>query len=459
MANDKQRKVAREVARLGEVFRRHGKLLYLVGGPVRDLLLGRPSHDLDLTTDAVPAEVKGLAREVGAEAIYTVGERFGTIGLVLDGHRVEITTFRAEQYEPASRKPAVTFGTALVDDLARRDFTINAMAQDALTGEVVDPYGGMADLVAHVVRAVGEPAERFAEDPLRLLRAVRFSVQLDFAIAPETMEGIRAAAPTLANISRERVAEEMNRILLSPSPGHGVRLLAELGLLDQIIPEMREMQAMDQGPHHHKDVFEHTLLVVDRVEADLPLRWAALLHDIAKPRTVSFEGGEVHFWGHEHLGEQMSRAILSRLRLDRTTIDIVAKLVRMHLRANQYDDDWTDGAVRRLMREAGDDLWRLFSLSRADVTSHRPVRVEAALSRVAALEARCRELAERESVQALQSPLDGNELMALFGRPPGPWIRPVKDYLLALVIEGDLGQEEKERAAALAREYVAEHGL
>ena len=450
---------AREIVRLGEIFKRHGKLLYLVGGSVRDLLLGRQSKDLDLTTDAVPAEVKQIALESKPDSIYTVGERFGTIGLVFDGWRVEITTFRAEQYEPLSRKPAVSFGTTLEGDLSRRDFTINAMAQDVITGEIVDPHGGIADLRARIIRAVGTPEERFAEDPLRLLRAVRLAVELRFRLDAKTAEGIRATAHTLASISRERVAEEMNRILTSPQPGRGVRLLCDLGLMARVVPEVLEMRGMDQDRYHHKDVFEHTLLVLDRVQRDLPLRWAALLHDIAKPRTVSFEDGEVHFWGHEHLGEQMSRAILARLRLDHRTTDVVAKLVRMHLRANQYDETWTDGAVRRLMREAGDDLWRLFDLSRADVTSHRPVRVEAALARVQALEERCRALAEREAVEALRSPLDGHDLMELFGRPPGPWIRPVKDYLLGLVIDGELGQDDKERAKELAREYAREHGI
>ncbi len=449
----------KEIAALGRVFHRHGKHLYLVGGSVRDVLLGRASHDLDLTTDAVPAEVKQMAAEVHPDDIYTVGERFGTIGLVFAGRKVEITTFRAEQYEPLSRKPSVTFGTSLLGDLARRDFTINAIAQDVTTGAIVDPYGGVADLRAGIIRAVGNPAERFAEDPLRLLRAVRLAVQLGFRIEADTAAGIRAAAAALANISRERVAEEMNRILLSPEPGRGVRELCDLGLMTYVVPEVLEMRGMDQDRYHHKDVFEHTLLVLDRVERDLPLRWAALLHDVAKPRTVSVEDGEVHFWGHEHLGEQMARAILSRLRLDHRTTEVVAKLVRMHLRANQYDETWTDGAVRRLVREAGEDLWRLFNLSRADVTSHRPVRVEAALARVAALEERCRELAAREAVEALRSPLDGNELMALFKRPPGPWIRPVKDYLLSLVIEGELGQDDKARAAELAREYVQKHGI
>lgn len=448
-----------EIARLGEVFHHHGKQLYLVGGSVRDELLGRDGKDIDLTTDATPDEIKLLAATVRPSGIYTVGERFGTIGLVFGELRVEVTTFRAEQYPPSSRKPAVTFGNSLVDDLARRDFTINAMARDIVSGQLFDPYGGLRDLRDRLIRAVGAPEQRFAEDPLRLLRAVRFAVQLGFEIDPDTAAGLSVAAPSLAKISRERVAEETNRILLSPDPTRGVRLLWELGLLPFVVPEMMEMVQMDQGRYRHKDIFEHTLLVLERVAPDLILRWAALLHDIGKPRTFSYEDGEVHFWGHEHLGEQMGRAILQRLRLDNRTSESVARLVRMHLRANQYDETWTDGAVRRLVREAGDDLGRLFDLSRADVTSHRPVRVEAALARVAALERHCQELAEQEAIQALQSPLDGNELMTLFNRPPGPWIRKVKDYLLNLVIEGDLTHADKERAAELARAFVAEKGI
>ncbi|MHB1133364.1 MAG: HD domain-containing protein [Chloroflexota bacterium] len=445
--------------RLGEAFTAHGKQLYLVGGSVRDELLGRPSHDLDLTTDATPVETKRLAAAIRPDGVYTVGERFGTIGLVFGELRVEITTFRAEQYPTNSRKPEVTFGKSLGDDLARRDFTINAMARDLLSGELHDPYGGIDDLRLGMVRAVGEPAERFAEDPLRLLRAVRFAVELRFDIEPATAAGVQACAPTLARISRERVAEEMNRILLSPEPSRGVRLLHQLALLPFILPELLEMVQLEGGRYRHKDIFEHTLLVLDRVSADLALRWTALLHDVAKPRTLSYEDGEVRFWGHELLGEQIARAVLQRLRVDGRTVESVGKLIRMHLRANQYDETWTDGAVRRLVREAGDELERLFELSRADVTSHRPIRVETALARVSALEQHCQMLAEREAIQTLQSPLDGNELMHLLGRPPGPWIGKVKDYLLELVLEGELRQDDKERAQVLARAYVEERQI
>ncbi len=439
-------------------FSQAGKQLYLVGGAVRDCLLERATTDLDLTTDALPEQTKQLAAAVRPDSIYTVGERFGTIGLILSGHHIEITTFRAEQYELRSRKPHVTFGDSLNEDLARRDFTINAMAMTLDDGgTIIDPFGGLADLDAGLVRAVGDAAERFREDPLRLLRAVRFATQLGFRLEEGTARTLTHTAASLAEISRERVAQELTHILLADEPDRGIRLLVDLDLMPFIIPEVLDMVAMEQGSYHHKDVFEHTLLVLSRVGPSLPLRWAALLHDIAKPRTISVEHGEVHFLGHESRGEQMARAIMADLRQPHELIEQVALLVRMHLRANQYDAGWTDGAVRRLMREAGEQLPQLFELSRADVTSQRPARVAAALARVNELEEHSRYLAEQEAVASLRSPLDGNELMRLFGRKPGPWIKPVKDYLLGLVLDGTLGGEEKERASQLARQFLAEY--
>lgn len=445
--------------RLAHVFERAGRQLYLVGGSVRDELLGRAHADFDLTTDAPPDEVKTLASEVHPDAVYTVGERFGTVGLVFDGLHVEVTTFRAEQYEPGSRKPAVSFGASLLDDLSRRDFTINAMARDLNTGDFIDPYGGLADLRAKLIRAVGTAEERFAEDPLRLLRAVRFAAELGFTIEPGTCAAIIACADELRTISRERVRDEMNRILLSERPALGIRLLCELGLMAYIISEMLEMRGLRDREKRHKDVFEHTLAVVQRVPPVLHLRWAALLHDIAKPATISDTNGEVHFLGHETLGAEMSRRILSRLRLDRNTIETVAKLVRMHLRINLYDSSWTDGAVRRLAREAGSLLDDLFIISRADVTSQRAQRVTEAARAADDLQARLQALQAEADLAKITSPLNGDDLMALFGRPPGKWIAPVKDYLLSLVLEGALEPNDKEKAAELAREYMVKTGI
>jgi poly(A) polymerase len=442
---------------LATAFSEAGQTLFLVGGPVRDLLLGRRSTDLDLTTDARPPRVKELLRQAGADHIFTVGEKFGTIGGVFGDEVVEITTYRSEEYEPGSRKPKVAFGDSLAGDLSRRDFTINAIALDVVTGELVDPFDGRADLAARLVRAVGVAEDRFAEDPLRLMRGVRLAAQLAFEIEPSTKRAIETSADALATISRERIAQEMAKILTSQLAGLGIRLLCDLGLMRQIIPDVLAMRGMRQdASYHHKDVFEHTLQVVDRAPARLVVRWAALLHDIAKPRTRTIDDGVVHFFGHEQLGEQMARKILLGLRLDRATVERVAKLVGMHQRANAYEDDWTDGAVRRFIREADDVLEDLLDLSAADVTSRRQERIRAADARVTALRARIERLRAEEEVEKLSSPLDGNELMALFGRPPGPWIRPIKERLLAAVLDGQLAPDDKEGAARLAREMLGE---
>ncbi|MCL4459410.1 MAG: CCA tRNA nucleotidyltransferase [Chloroflexi bacterium] len=445
------------VARLAKIFQKHNKQIFLVGGSVRDRLLGRDNHDLDLTTDALPGEVKSFAAEARPDAVNCVGERFGTIGLIFGDQVIEITTFRSEWYNPDSRKPEVCFGTSLEEDLARRDFTINAIAQDLLTGTIIDPFAGQDDLGAKIIRAVGDPEERFQEDPLRLLRMVRLAAQLGFTIEPRTRKACVKMRSRLTTVSQERIAEEMNKLLVAPSPARGIRFLCNLRLMELIIPEILAMRGLVQDDWHHKDVFEHTLGVLENTPADLVLRWAALLHDIAKPATRRRTNGEIHFYGHEHLGAEMSRTILYRLRFDKQTIDRVVRLIRMHLRINQYEDSWTDGAVRRLIREAREELEPLFALSRADVTSHRPEKVELALARVAELEQRCQELTAKENVAKLTSPLDGHELMAMFGRPPGPWIKKVKDHLLSLVLDGTLAPEDKATAERLAREYVAEN--
>ncbi|MFN8523990.1 MAG: HD domain-containing protein [Chloroflexota bacterium] len=441
---------------LAKAFAERGRLLYVVGGSVRDDLLGRPTHDVDLTTDAHPPEIKQLLISCGAHSIFEIGAKFGTIGGTYRDLLVEITTFRGEQYEPGSRKPAVTFGASLEDDLSRRDFTINAIAQDVISGELFDPFSGRDDLERQTIRAVGEPGDRFSEDPLRLLRAVRFACELGFGIDPDTRRGIAEQADALAQISRERIAQEMARLLTSSRPGTGIRWLCDLGLMRHVVPEVLAMRGMTQDRYHHKDVFEHTLQVVDQTSDSLSLRWAALLHDIAKPKTRTVEHGEVHFFGHEWVGEQMAEQILSRLNLDRPTITRVALLVGMHQRANSYDADWTDGAVRRFMREAGDGLDELLSLSRADVTSRRPERVRAAARRVDDLESRIADIRAREDVERLASPLDGNALMQMFGRGPGPWIKGLKDHLLAAVLDGTLAPDDAGLAEELARAYMAD---
>jgi poly(A) polymerase len=428
--------------------------LYLVGGIVRDLLLGvSVGHDLDFATSASPRQTQRALRAAGGK-VFTIGEKFGTIGAVFDDLQVEITTYRAEAYEPGSLKPSVSFSGQLADDLARRDFTVNAIALHPRMSVLEDPFDGCADLQAGVMRSVGDPNERFREDPLRLLRAVRFASRLGFEIEPVTAEAIRGSASALAMISRERVRDELEKTLLGPAPARGIALLCDLGLADFSLPDIPKLRGMTQEfeAGRHKDVFSHTLQVLDRTPPRLALRWAALLHDVAKPSTKRVEHGKVTFHGHDHKGERMARHILAELREPAELIDRVGRLVGLHLRANAYEGVWTDSAVRRFVLDVGDDLLGdLLALSRADVTTGRVER-RAAISRsVAELEQRIRELREQEDIARIASPLDGLELMQLFDRGPGAWIRPIKDHLRELVIEGELAAGDKEAAVPIAR--------
>ncbi len=450
---------------LAQIFRAQQKQLYIVGGTVRDVLLHRgQSADADLATDAHPDEIKRLVASTHPTAIVLVGERFGTVRLHYGDAIVEITTFRTERYNPESRKPEVCFGDSLEEDLLRRDFTINAMARNPLDGAIIDPFDGQRDLEVQILRAVGnEPDKRFDEDPLRLLRAVRFAAQLNFGIEAETRRSIERQAAKLQKISRERIRDEMNKLLLSPHPASGLDLLVELGLIQWIIPEVLELQGVSQQPQPRsvstKDVYAHVLRVVERSSPRLATRWGALLHDIAKPRTKTVEDNKVHFFQHEDVGAYMARDILKRLHFDRDFIDSVSRLVRLHMRANAYTSEWTDGAVRRLMIDSGNDLPDLLDLSRADITSYRVDKVTRANARVAELAERCQRLKEDAERVPLKSPLDGKELMAFFDRGPGPWLRPIKDYLLGLVIDGVLSSDDKEKAASLAEEYINQHHL
>ena len=434
---------------------------------MRDELLGTATNDYDFTTNAEPNEIRQLIRSAGADTIYAMGERFGTIGGMFGDTRVEITTYRSENYTPGSRKPRVAFDTTLEGDLARRDFTINAMAQPAGGGELIDPFGGQADLAAKIIRAVGDPDERFSEDPLRLMRAVRFAAQLGFGIEENTLAAITRNADKLAAISMERITQEFTKTLLAEHPGRFVRALADLGLLQHFVPEFLDLRdphrAVDPSPFgrrpRYKDIFEHTLLVLDRTPRVLNVRLGALLHDIGKPKTMSLEDEEVHFYGHEAIGERMARKILTRLRLDRDTVERVCLIISLSGRINTYEGDWTDGAVRRVVREAGDTVDELLMLSHADVTSRREERVRAAERRVDDLRERIEQLRAEEDIARIRPPLDGNDLMEMFGRAPGPWIRPIKERLLTMVLDGELGRDDRERAAEIARAMMAEMEL
>jgi poly(A) polymerase len=458
---------------LARRFRDQGYELYIVGGAVRDLQLGRETTaDSDLTTNARPDEIKRLAAPTHPLAIVTVGEQFGTVqlhyarppvggvnGTTTEPEIIEITTYRSDRYRSDSRKPEVTFGDSLEGDLLRRDFTINAMACDPLTGDIVDPYGGQRDLERGLIRAVGDdPLRRFDEDPLRMLRAARFAAQLGFTIEPNTLAAMRQQAPTLQKISHERIRDEFTKLLLTPVPSVGIRLLVDLDLMPYVVPEVLELRGISQKPIveivRSKDVYDHVLKVVERTSPRPEVRWAGLLHDIAKPRTRSIQDGKLHFYGHEDVGAHMAYDILRRLKFGRPFIEHVSLLVRLHMRANGYLPDWTDGAVRRMMLEAGDALPDLLDLSRADITSYRQDKVSRAVARIDELEARVAWLRQEAERVPLKSPLDGHDLMQLFGREPGPWLRPLKDHLLGLVIDGDLAPDDRAGAEAAARSFL-----
>ena len=454
--------------RLTEVFQAASEELYLVGGLVRDLLLNRGRADLDFATSATTEETRKLGRRAGADGIYDVGAAFGTIGLVYHGVEdhggdltVEITTYRSEVYPTRDRRPEVSHGVSLREDLSRRDFTINAIALNALSGDLIDLYGGVADLDQRQIRAVGDPAERFDEDPLRILRAARFAAQLDFEIAPETLAAMRETGSELERISVERVTSELNRLLVAPYVERGLRVLDKAGLYPHILPEVVPMITDDRdgGAARHKDIWEHTIQVVRQSPPRLNLRWAALLHDAAKPWTRSVDKrGNVHFFGHEPAGAALARKLMKRLKQENHLQKRVAQLVAMHLRPSSYDPSWTDSAVRRLALEAGDAFNDLVDLAAADVTSAREHRRRAAARRIEGLREHFARLEAQRALDELQSPLDGHDLMEMFDRPPGRWIAGIKDRLRDMVIDGDLDPDDRDTATALAREWIDAEG-
>lgn len=452
------------VTTLGEAFAMAGHQLYLVGGVVRDALLDRSKvADLDFATSATPEETRAIVGTQPQTSLYDVGERFGTIGVVFGGPAdpvpVEITTFRSETYEPGSRHPVVAYGSSIVDDLARRDVTINAIAVDARTGELHDPFHGQADLAMGLLRAVGDPDERLAEDPLRLLRVARFVSQLGFAVQAGTRGAMARQAPLLASISHERVLTEMTRLLCGDYADHGLDVLLDTGLLCVAMPELLPLEGAafgHPGIHREKDLWEHTLRVVVKAPPRPHVRWAALLHDAAKPLTRSIDAsGQVHFFGHERVGAELAGRLLRRLNADKATQKAVRRLVELHLRPASYDiATWTDSAVRRLALEADDVLPDLLDLAAADVTSARADKQRAAARRVQGLRDHLDRLEHEVALAQLQSPLDGNALMAMFDRPPGRWIAEIKDHLRELVIEGDLAPDDIDAATRIAHELL-----
>jgi len=430
--------------RLFELFKQAGQELYLVGGAVRDHLRGAALEellDLDFATSAPPAESARILRQAGLP-VFTVGSRFGTVGTILDGEgvrrEVQVTTFRGEIYVNGSRKPRVTFGKNLRDDLARRDFSINAMAMTA-EGDLVDPYGGRRDLDQKLLRTVGDPRTIFREDPLRTLRAARFVATLGMQPEPDLVAAACELAPEILTVSRERWLMETNRLLVGPTVEAALGFLADTGLLAPLVPEAQAMLEFKagQGKYHHKALWPHTLAVVAQAPPRVPVRWAALLHDAGKVTTRSVDAaGDVHFFGHESAGADLVDGVARRFRFDRALWNRVRSLVAMHQRPALYEGVWTDAAIRRLIREAGEALQDLLDLSRADVTSHRPGVREGALARLRELEVRAAELIRLNGQGPLLPKGIGRAIMTRLRIGEGPRVGEVKAQLEQAVLDG-----------------------
>jgi len=441
------------LAELGSAFDAAGHQLYLVGGSVRDALLGRLSPDLDFTTDARPEQVQNILRR-WADNLWDTGIEFGTVGAGKDGHRLEITTFRADTYDQVSRNPDVRFGERLEDDLVRRDFTANAMAVRITPegpGEFLDPLGGLTALRERMLDTPAAPEVSFGDDPLRMLRAARFASQLGFTVAPRVREAIEQMAPQLARISAERVGAELDKLVLGDDPTAGIDLLVHTGMGEVVLPEVGGMQMAIDEHHQHKDVYQHSLTVLRQAIAleddgpDLVLRWAALLHDIGKPATRRHEAnGGVSFHHHEVIGAKMVRKRLRALKYSKQMIEDISQLVYLHLRFHGYGDGkWTDSAVRRYVTDAGPLLPRLHKLVRADCTTRnkrRAARLQASYDR---LETRIAELAAQEDLARVRPDLDGNQIMELLGIPAGPQVGEAWRFLKELRLErGPLDTDE-----------------
>ena len=454
-------RIAPVADRLGELFSNAGHELYLVGGSVRDALLGRLGHDLDFATSARPDAVEKLLRKF-SPAVWTIGKEFGTIGCKVEvGNAswvIEVTTYRSDVYAGHSRKPEVAFGDTLEGDLHRRDFTINAMAVSIPEKRFVDPYGGIADLARGVIQTPATPESSFSDDPLRMMRAARFVAQLGFTAAPEVVAAMRDMADRISIISAERIRDELSKLLLTNRPRPGLDLLVSTGLAAKVLPELPALRLERDEHHRHKDVYQHSLMVLEQAidmedrlpqRPDLIIRLAALLHDIGKPATRRFEsGGKVSFHHHDVVGAKLVRRRLIALRFSGEEIKAVSDLVALHLRFHGYAGGqesgagWTDSAVRRYVRDAGDQLARLHVLTRADVTTRDAAKAERLRRAYDHLERRIAELAAQEELHAIRPDLNGNQIMEILGIPEGPDVGRAYAFLLERRLEdGPLGEE------------------
>jgi poly(A) polymerase len=437
-----------DVRPLADRFAAAGHRVYLVGGIVRDLVVGRlrEGADLDLTTDARPTQTEALLSG-WADAVWTQGQAFGTVGARKGDVVFEITTHRAEAYREDSRKPHVVYADDVVEDLSRRDFTVNAMALRLPDVELIDPYGGVADLAAGVLRTPLAPEVSFSDDPLRMLRAARFVAGYGLTPDPALVAAVRGMRERLAIVSAERIRDELNKLLVVDDPSPGLWFLADTELSDEFLPELRALRLEQDPIHRHKDVLAHTIAVVAKTSPRLVVRLAALLHDVGKPKTRSIGPRGVSFHHHEVVGARMARDRLRALRYPNDVVDDVQRLVFLHLRFHGYRDDvWSDAAVRRYARDAGPLLDELNELTRSDCTTRNERKAQMLAARMDALEARIAELREREELSAIRPDIDGNRVMELLGIGPGPVVGEALAMLLeARLDEGPLGEEEAER--------------
>ena len=453
-------KQAPEATNLAIAFKAAGFKLALVGGPVRDAILGRLGNDLDFTTDAHPKDCEKLLNK-WADSVWDIGAAFGTVAGKKGDITVEITTYRSESYELDSRKPNVEFGKTIESDLSRRDFTINAMALELTTDEptFIDLYNGVNDLQNKLIKTPGKPEDSFSDDPLRMMRAARFMSQLNFTIDPAVITAIKSMASRLEIISAERIRDEFIKIIMSDNPRLGITLLVETGLADIFLPEIPKLKLEIDEHHHHKDVYEHTLTVLEQAIAlesrlggpNLTLRLAALLHDIGKPKTKELiAGGGVSFHHHEVVGSRLCKERMKKLRFDNHIIKDVAQLVFLHLRFHGYGNgEWTDSAVRRYVRDAEELLIHLHLLTRADCTTRNQKKAEGLAKTYDQLEERIALLMEQEELNKIRPDLSGEQIMEILSIKPSPAVGKAYDFLLELRLEhGPLG-EEKAKAELL----------
>lgn len=442
--------------KLGEMFAAAGHELALVGGPVRDAFLGRKAPDLDFASTATPDEILAIIKPV-VDAHWDIGREFGTIGARIGNDQIEITTYRADKYDRDSRKPEVAFGKDLNADLLRRDFTVNAMALRLPERVFVDPFNGLKDLVDCIIRTPGKPEDSFSDDPLRMMRGARFASQLEFEIEPETFDAMRDMVDRIEIISAERVQAEFVKLMLGKNPRKGLEVLVDSGLAAKVLPELPALKLEVDEHHHHKDVYEHTLRVVEQaidyekdygLEKDFTLRFAALMHDIGKPATRKLEpGGGVSFYHHDVVGAKLTKKRMQALRFDNDTTKAVCRLIELHLRFFGYSDQaWTDSAIRRYVRDADDQLLRLHALTRADVTTRNQRKAERLAHAYDDLEKRIEVIAEQEELNAMRPDLSGEDIMRILDLKPSREVGEAYNYLLELRIEeGQLGPEEAEK--------------